>query len=47
MKDMPRTLGPGIVLVARLVAGAGHSIAEEQPEEVNRLLMGFLSTSDH
>ena len=25
-----------------LVRGAGHSVAEEQPEAVNRLLIGFL-----
>ena len=30
----------------RLVDGAGHSIAEEQPEAVNRLLIEFLQTAD-
>jgi pimeloyl-ACP methyl ester carboxylesterase len=30
------------LLGVHLVRGAGHSIAEEQPEEVNRLLAGFL-----
>jgi pimeloyl-ACP methyl ester carboxylesterase len=25
-----------------LVRGAGHSVAEEQPDEVNRLLIEFL-----
>lgn len=30
------------LLGVHLVTGAGHSIAEEQPEEVNRVLIGFL-----
>ncbi len=30
------------LLGVHLVAGAGHSIPEEQPERVNRLLLGFL-----
>lgn len=30
------------LLGVHLVAHAGHSLAEEQPEEVNRLLIGFL-----
>jgi pimeloyl-ACP methyl ester carboxylesterase len=30
------------LLGVHLVAGAGHSIAEEQPEEVNQLLVGFM-----
>jgi pimeloyl-ACP methyl ester carboxylesterase len=28
-----------------LVAGAGHSVAEEQPEKVNRLLLEFLQSA--
>jgi pimeloyl-ACP methyl ester carboxylesterase len=30
------------LLGVHLVRSAGHSIAEEQPEEVNRLLIGFM-----
>ena len=31
------------LLGVHLVDGAGHSIAEEQPEAVNRLLIEFLA----
>jgi pimeloyl-ACP methyl ester carboxylesterase len=30
------------LLGVHLVRGAGHSVAEEQPDEVNRLLIEFL-----
>jgi pimeloyl-ACP methyl ester carboxylesterase len=30
------------LLAVHIVTGAGHSIAEEQPEEVNRILIEFL-----
>ena len=30
------------LLGVHLINGAGHSLAEEQPEEVNKLLIGFL-----
>jgi len=30
------------LLSVHMVKGAGHSVAEEQPEEVNRLLIEFL-----